>query len=510
MTAPDTARILVVDDTEASRYIRASWLRRGGHEVTEAVTGGEALVLLEQRVFDLVVLDVNLPDMSGFEVAELIKGDPRTAAVPVVHVSAAFREAEDRITGLNRGADAYLTEPVDPGELLATVEAALRYYRARALAERLVDRLAKLTSATLRINAATTFEDLVLAAATGTATVLDAPATVVVTLPTGALRVGRADRAGALATVATEPESLLDGVPPDSATVLDPPWGPPGAATVVVARGNARRPPIRVSVAPEAVSTGEDRNLLLQLAQATALAAEGLRAYTEEHTLALTLQRSMLPRQLPTVAEFPMTARYVPASAHAEIGGDFYEVTRLGDRLLIAIGDVCGHSLAAATIMGEVRHALRAYAVDTEDPAEILRKLDAMLQRYHTVKGITTMCLILVDPAEGTALVANAGHVPPLVADASGVRYFAVRGPLLGIGLPRPEATRVPLPAGSLVLLTTDGLVEHSGADLDEGMELLRSAVSHEDDMDELCDRLLASFGQDKKDDIALLVFRRV
>ncbi len=134
------ARILVVDDLDASRYITASWLRRSGHVVDEAITGRAALTALGENEFDLVMLDVHLPDMSGFEVCEIIKADPATAALPVIHVSATYVEPEDKTVGLTRGADAYLTEPVDPGELLATVEAALRYYRARMLAEQLADR----------------------------------------------------------------------------------------------------------------------------------------------------------------------------------------------------------------------------------------------------------------------------------------------------------------------------------------------------------------------------------
>ncbi|ATE55067.1 SpoIIE family protein phosphatase [Actinosynnema pretiosum] len=509
---PTPAHILVVDDLEASRYITASWLRRGGHRITEAVTGGQALDLLDEVEFDLVVLDVNLPDMSGFDIAERIKGDPRTAAVPVVHVSAAHREAEDRITGLNRGADAYLTEPVDPGELLATVEAALRYYRARALAERLADRLAKLTGATLAVNAAQTFDDLAEAAARGTATVLDTPATALVPTPQGAVRSCQAEDGEVV--LDTAPEDVLERQLGDGEVRLveDPPWRPGHPAVVVAARRNQRRAPILLAVDPASAATDEDRNLLRQLAQATALAADGLRAFAEEHNLALTLQRSLLPRVLPTRPTLPMTARYVPASAHAEIGGDFYEVTELDDdRLLIAIGDVCGHSLEAATIMGEVRHALRAYAVEERDPAAILAKLDAMLQRYHPFRGITTLCLFLVDPADGSTLVANAGHIPPLLADESGARYLdEIRGPLLGVGLPRPPATPLVLPEGALVLLTTDGLVEHAGEDMDVGLDLLRESVSHGGDMDALCDRLLAELGQQKKDDIALLAFRRL
>ncbi|WP_367127499.1 SpoIIE family protein phosphatase [Saccharothrix sp. HUAS TT1] len=502
-----SAHVLVVDDIEASRYVRASWLRRGGHRVTEAVTGGEALELLATQDFDIVVLDVDLPDINGFDVAERIKGDPRTAAIPVVHVSAAFREAEDRITGLNRGADAYLTEPVDAGELMATVEAALRYYRARTLAERLADRLAKLTAGTMAINAATKFDALATEAARAAATVLASPATAIGPVADGNGRwVAHATVDG---EVSLSREADFDEPPTGLSTVARPPWRPDAPSVVVVARGAPTRAAVLLAVDPDAVATEEDRNLLVQLAQATALAAEGLRAYVEEHKLALVLQRSLLPREIPVVPSLPMTARYLPASAHAEIGGDFYEVTRLGDRLLIAIGDVCGHSIGAATIMGEVRHALRAYAVEEDDPAEILRKLDVMLSHFHSVKGLTTMCLMLVDPEDGSTVVANAGHVPPLLAHRTGTDYLDIRGPLLGVGLSRPPSTHLVLPPGTLVLLTTDGLVEHSGADLDEGMESLRAAVRPDVDMDVLCDDLLDRFGRDKKDDIALFAFRR-
>ncbi|HWO60530.1 MAG TPA: SpoIIE family protein phosphatase [Umezawaea sp.] len=510
------ARILVVDDLEASRYITTSWLRRSGHLVTEAITGGQALVLMGEQDFDLVMLDVHLPDMSGFEVCEIIKADPATAALPVIHVSATYVEPEDKTTGLTRGADAYLTEPVDPGELLATVEAALRYYRARMLAERLASRLTRLTHATLAINSASTFDALTTAAALGAADVLDATAVAVLVMAKD-LRVGTTDGSGGV-VLASERLDLIADVLADTlgasegvrVVVLDdPPWNPGVPAAVVVARSKAGRAPVCVSVDAEAASTEEERNLLVQLGQATAVAADGLRALTEEHLLALTLQRSLLPRHLPEQPGLPMVARYLPASANAEIGGDFYEVTTVGSRLLIAIGDVCGHSIEAATVMGEVRHALRAYAIETDDPATILTKLDRMLQRYHPRGGLTTVCLVLVDLAGGTMDVANAGHVPPLVSDEGGTRILAVKGPLLGLGLPHPPATRFALPVGTLVVLTTDGLVERSDSDLDEGMEALRSSVSHADDLDELCDGLLEAFGGDKRDDIALLAFRR-
>ncbi|KOV83252.1 fused response regulator/phosphatase [Nocardia sp. NRRL S-836] len=510
------ARVLVVDDLEASRFIACSWLRRSGHTVVEAATAAEALTALENGSFDLVLLDVHLPDMSGYDVTERIKADPRTSSIPVVMLSATYVEPEDKITGLTRGADAYLTEPVDPGELLANVGAALRYHRARALAEHLAARLARLTTATFAINAATTFEALAEAAAIGAAEVLDAEATAVLTAPSGVVCVATASahRPGALlrpdnnAHVERWMAALSPGV---GVTVVETgvPWRPVVPVAVALARTKPRRPPICIAVARDSVAAADDRNLLRQLAQATALAAEGLHTFAEEHSLALTLQRSLLPRTLPEHPELPMTARYVPASSNAEIGGDFYDVIELDGRMLIAIGDVCGHSIQAATVMAEVRHTLRAYAVEGHRPAEILRRVDTLLERFHPSGGLTTMCLLLVDLEAGTMAVANAGHVPPLVLDGDGARYLDVKGPLLGIGLDRPEATVLPLPPGTTVLLTTDGLVERPGVDLDEGMEKLRVAVSHTADMEELADRLLSELGQGKQDDIALMLVRR-
>src|SRR6202042_3605852 len=138
-----------------------------GHTVTEAETGRDALRLLDG--IELVLLDVNLPDISGYEVCRLIKGEPRTAAIPVIQVSATAVEVADRAHGLTQGADAYLIEPSEPAELLATVTAALRYSRARQRAEMSASLLSALTSVTLDINAARTFDGLARAAATGAA-----------------------------------------------------------------------------------------------------------------------------------------------------------------------------------------------------------------------------------------------------------------------------------------------------------------------------------------------------
>ncbi len=183
--APGT--LLLVDDDEAKRYVLSTWLRRAGHTVMEVGTGREALAVAATA--DLVLLDVNLPDMSGFDVCRQIKTDPRTAAIPVIQVSATAVEVADRAHGLTQGADAYLVEPAEPEELLATVTAALRYYRARTRAERTAAMLAALASTTLDINAAETFDGLAaVAAAVGAARMFSVPVVLMLEMPDGQVR----------------------------------------------------------------------------------------------------------------------------------------------------------------------------------------------------------------------------------------------------------------------------------------------------------------------------------
>lgn len=203
--ADEQAVVLVVDDTAASRYITSSWLKRSGHQVIEASTGAEALRTLATRTVDLVILDVGLPDMSGFEVCELIKADPGSAR-PVIHLSATSVRGADRAQGLTRGADAYLVEPVEPDELLATVASVLRYYRARDVAERFADQLSRLTAATLAMQKATAFDQLTTAIAAGAAAVFGVAAMAMLASPEGSVQ--RAVAGGGL------PAPVLDSLAP--------------------------------------------------------------------------------------------------------------------------------------------------------------------------------------------------------------------------------------------------------------------------------------------------------
>ncbi|MFE2976179.1 SpoIIE family protein phosphatase [Streptomyces sp. NPDC059258] len=521
--APGT--VLVIDDDETNRYILTSWLTRAGHTVLGAADGTAGLHLLAETgdaLPEVAVIDVQLPDMSGFEVCERIKADPRTAYLPVVHVSAVAVNTEDHTEGLSRGADAYLDQPIDPNEFLATVTAALRYARARRRAEHLTLRLAALNRATLDVYRAVGFHSFSAAATGGAASLMSGPATSVFLSPQGLTVHSHASGPGAPPVSLPASAELLDrlaspalagGTGIEVATIPGGRWKAllpldpiEGDVFLVVARTKRNRPPVCVAVPAAAARTTDERELLQQLVNASALALEALRTLNEEHSLALALQRTFLPDRLPDTPGTSLAVRYRPASDHAEIGGDFYEALQTPAGLLLAIGDVAGHSLVAATVMGEIRHALRAYALEGHPPHHVLERLDALLS--HTRPGLTvTLCLVLVEPDGSRIHIANAGHIPPLLlAPDGGAAYLSEHGPLLGLRLPHPPAHVRTTAPGSRLLLITDGLVEVRNQDLDHSLaEFLDAAATGPRELEPLCDHLLDTFGEGKEDDIALL-----
>jgi serine phosphatase RsbU (regulator of sigma subunit)/CheY-like chemotaxis protein len=513
------ADILVVDDTPTMRYVVTSWLRRAGHRVIEGSTGSEALHLIATRPVDLVVLDVNLPDLSGNDVCERIKTDPRTQAVPVIHISATAVEASDRTRGLTRGADAYLTEPVDPDELLATVHALLRYFWARQRAERVASRLARLAEATFTVNAAETYRELLESAATGAAHIFGRPAAVAGVAPSGKPAiawcraagepVGRAPWVAGVARVEADAAASIRLRTEDAAAwpelVVD-------AQTVWTSCSRAKpgRPPVYV-VVPSDDLTPDDGHVLTQFGQAVALAGEAQRSYDEERRTALTLQHSLLPRDLPTIEGIDLAARYVPATERAEIGGDFYEVLPAGGTLTTAVGDVAGHSLHAATVMGELRHVLRAYVTEGHPPGEVLSRLNNLMMSLLPAET-ATVCLMALDLETGLIRLANAGHLPPVLSlPGSGSRLLRDRVPMLGTTWASASESCQELPPGGTLVFVTDGLIERRGVEISESLERLRvAAETVEPDLDAFCDRLLAEFVTGPiDDDVAILVIRR-
>jgi CheY-like chemotaxis protein len=520
------AVLLVVDDDEAKRYLVVTWLRRAGYTVVEAGTGRAALDLAGSA--DLILLDVNLPDLSGYDVCRQIKGDPATAAIPVIQVSATAVGVADRALGLTQGADAYLTDPAEPEELLALVTAALRYSRARQRAERSASLLAALTSVALDINAADTFDGLARAAAVGAARIFAAQAVLVLEMPDGQIRRTSASP--------ERPEPRLRGAPRAVAErviarVLGDSPGAQASAAVMLSREEwlrlvpdstlrcdicaaavrpkPGRPPVAMAVDRTGVPGDEELQVMRQLVQIVALAVDALRSYAEEHTIALTLQRSLLPAALPEVPGLAIAFRYVPASDQAEVGGDFYEALRWRDKMLMAIGDVQGHSLHAATVMGELRHALRAFATEGHPPLAITGLVNEVLTEYHP-GIIATLCLALADPASGELEIVNCGHMPPLLVDGGNAAYVGEGGLLLGAPMHEPHVEKTFLPPEGTLLLMTDGLVEDREVFLDVNLEKLRVAAVEAGgaDAEAFVNHLMAIFGP-REDDMAMIALRR-
>ena len=510
----DTGTVLVVDDTPSKRYVLSSWLRRAGHTVIEAATGGDALHSVDTRPVDVVVLDVQLPDMTGFEVCERIKAVPRHAATPVVHVSAAAVAVADRTQGLTRGADAYLVEPIDPDELVATVQAVLRYYRARMHAERLASRLTTLARTGVVLNTATTLHDIMRSAVEGAAQIYEGPAVVYTETSDGTPLYAATEGPDADVTVQVwrgqgyeVPVGSIFRILP-GADWPEVEWPGDGSVCVLGARARPDRAPVYVAVPAGAIDEGAP--VLTQLGQAIVAAIEAIRVYAQEHQLALTLQYSLLPARLPRVPGWQMAVRYVPASDQAEIGGDFYEICPIGERLIVVVGDVAGHSLHAATVMAELRHATRAYAAEGHPPAVVLDQLNRLLLRLIPDET-ASMCLLELDPVNGSVRMANAGHPPPLVVRDGKVEYVRHRTPLLGVEAPPATETTFTVEQGAALVLYTDGLVERRGQLLTTGLDALAEASARiEDDLVIFCDRLLTEVGPaDPDDDIAIVALRR-
>ncbi|MEU5549062.1 SpoIIE family protein phosphatase [Micromonospora sp. NPDC047793] len=506
------ATVLVVDDSRTKRYLLVSWLTRAGFTVLEAETGGEALRRVGVDPVDLVVLDVRLPDMSGFEVCEQIKA--AHPALPVIHVSAHAIDTADRTQGLTRGADAYLAEPIEPEELVATAHAVLRYYQARQRAELLAERLTGLADTTLAVHSAPNFARLLESAAAGAAEIFKSPAAVVAETFDGDCLAGVSTGPGAEGRIV--PWVVDDtGVPTGTVVTVQEPagwalvdWPTDDTVTVAAARLREDRAPIYI-VVPTGTQTARTP-VLVQLAQAVASAAEAQRSFDEEHRIAVTLQRSLLPRRIPEIAGLDLAVRYEPASARTEVGGDFYELVMLDGHLLLAIGDVAGHSLHAATVMAELRHAVRAYAVEGHQPGEILHRVNELM-RTLLPDELATICVLLLDPSTGHVRLASAGHLPPLINQDGKVEYVQHSAPLLGVRAPRPADLEFVLPAGATMVFYTDGLIERRDATIDDGLAALSVSASRvDDDLDRFCERLLVELAPHEiQDDVAVVALRR-
>jgi serine phosphatase RsbU (regulator of sigma subunit)/anti-sigma regulatory factor (Ser/Thr protein kinase) len=257
----------------------------------------------------------------------------------------------------------------------------------------------------------------------------------------------------------------------------------------------------------------EDDAALLQLVgDRVALAVDRARLFEQERHIAETLQRSLLPEQLPQIPGMDVAVRYLPAGAGMEVGGDWFDMLELGDgRVALAMGDVVGRGVRAAALMGKLRTSLEAYAFDGRSPEQVVERLHSLMERQHRSE-MATLLYVVIEPDRASAELACAGHMPLLIRGASGEARFPagdVSPPLGALPFVRFQAFRVDLEPGSSLLLFTDGLVEVRGTSIELRLEELRRAVETGPSAPEaLCDVLLERMlgHEEPQDDVALLV----
>ncbi|MFJ4710885.1 SpoIIE family protein phosphatase [Streptomyces sp. NPDC088785] len=257
-----------------------------------------------------------------------------------------------------------------------------------------------------------------------------------------------------------------------------------------------------------------------QLATHSALGIDKAVLYGREAYIADELQRTMLPETLPRPTGVRLASRYLPAAETARVGGDWYDAIPLpGSRVALVVGDVMGHSMTSAAIMGQLRTTAQTLAGLDLPPQEVLHHLDEQAQRLGTDRMAT--CLYAVyDPVSHRITIANAGHPPPVLLHLGG-RAEVLRvppGAPIGVGGVDFEAVELDAPAGATLLLYTDGLVESRLRDVWTGIEQLRERLAdtaqltgpdHPPPLEALCDEVLDMLGPgDRDDDIALLAAR--
>lgn len=256
--------------------------------------------------------------------------------------------------------------------------------------------------------------------------------------------------------------------------------------------------------------TSHDTELLQLAADRAAAALHSMMARADR--IAVTaLQRSLIPAALPAVSGADLAARYI--AGQGSVGGDWYDVFVLpGGELGLVIGDVAGSGLQAAVIMGRLRSALRAYALITPDPADVLDRLDRNVQHFEP-GALATVLYAVADPALDRLHIATAGHLPPVVAiPGQPAELASISGDLM-IGVdPRVQrqVVTMKIPPGALVCLYTDGLVERPGESIDAGLARLCEAVAAEP-AHACCATVMGALvgSEPARDDIALLAFRR-
>ncbi|HEX2699427.1 MAG TPA: SpoIIE family protein phosphatase [Acidimicrobiales bacterium] len=550
--------ILLVDDRPENLVALEAVLAPLGHTLQRAGSGEEALKHLLTSEVALILLDVQMPGMDGFETAARIKERERTAEIPIIFLTAYSRETASAMQGFSSGAVDYVTKPFDAGLLRAKVEVFVELYQktqqlrrhGEQLAARLdqrfeseARRLRKLADAAVVINSTLSLSEILRVITDSAREVIGAHAAE--TTITSARGAGDAGYSLSLSakyeghSPSGRRKQLPGLYPPtwernqpvrmtkreiattlSAAQLSDVPPGHPmlegWLAAPLTGRTGRTLGIIQVDDKISGDFTEDDEVVLLQLAQLAAVAIENAERYEHEHRIAETLQRSLLPSVLPDVPGLSLAPAYRPGSTGMQVGGDWYDVFVLGDRCVgLAVGDVVGRGTRAAALMGQLRTAMRAYAVHGLGPTDLMASLDRLLQGVSP-SSMATAVYVVLDMDRRILEAVSAGHLPVLLAPPSGPPTYLdldANVPLGVLDSPGYQSSKVELEPGSLLVFFTDGLVESPAMPLHEGLASLLATVAslvHTNvGMDTLCDRIISALTPDPgQDDVAILAVR--
>jgi len=269
---------------------------------------------------------------------------------------------------------------------------------------------------------------------------------------------------------------------------------------------------IQLSDAVAGGFTAEDEAVLVQLARLASVSIDNARSHAREHDVAVVMQQSLLP-QVQQVEGLVIASTYLAAATDLGVGGDWYDVFELPHGLVaLVVGDVVGHDVRASRTMGQLRHAIRAFASEDPAPVSVLSRLDVFLAG-SSPDEFATVVYLLVDSVTGLVSVANAGHPPSLLLEPGELPRLFDPATAPPVGFLPPSAYQQQdfvLPVGGTLLVNTDGLVERRGAALDDGLDwLVDTAGESVLDPERLLAGLTAQLSTaDLDDDVAMLAVR--
>ena len=535
------AGVLLVDDQPENLTALEAVLEPLGERLVSVQSGEQALRALLRDEVAVILLDVRMAGMDGLETAQIIRSRPRTRHIPIIFLTAQASDVEEIALAYATGAVDYVVKPFEPDVLRAKVSVfvelsheraeRVRQSRARAQAEAVAATVRKLQIVSDAALAHLELDELLAEILERARTLFEADAAGVLLRDDDgrglSLRASQGDPLplaaservtfgeGALGRLANERRPALL-----SAAELPPPPGGlasriDSALVVPLLGSESLIGLLYLGARAGRRFAGADLELLALAGERVAIAIEHAQRYAHGLELVEILQRSLLPERLPAHPRLELAARYRPSGFAAQVGGDWYDALVLDDkRIGVMIGDVVGHGVRAATTMGELRSALRAFAIDGHPPGEALRRLDRVVQATLGPGMVATAMFLIFDADAGTVTVASAGHPPPAVVGTDGRVRFLETTPCLPLGVHDHGAAteRVhPLAPGDTLLLYTDGLVERRDESIDVGFERLRDALrAAPDDVEELCDHVLRGTLGDHpgQDDVAVLTVR--